>query len=80
MEVEILYFAALKDYFPSREIKQIDSNTTVAALKEILAKEIPNAEKIIKVSRVSINQRIAKESEIIPKNSSLAILPPSSGG
>ncbi|TGL55838.1 MoaD/ThiS family protein [Leptospira kemamanensis] len=80
MKVEILFFAALKDFFPSKQEKEIEANTTVTTLKELLCKENPNATKILNVSRVSINQRISKDSDLIPNNAVLAILPPSSGG
>ncbi|TGL19934.1 MoaD/ThiS family protein [Leptospira yanagawae] len=80
MEVEILYFAALKDYFPNKQQREIERETSVSTLIEILIKENPDAAKILKVCRVSINQKMAKESDTIPKNASIAILPPSSGG
>ncbi|XDD45835.1 MoaD/ThiS family protein [Leptospira sp. WS39.C2] len=80
MKVEILYFAALKDFFPPKEMVEIDPNVSVSQLKSFLCNQNPNASKIINVSRVSINQNISKENEIIPENAIIAILPPSSGG
>ncbi|TGM34829.1 MoaD/ThiS family protein [Leptospira biflexa] len=80
MKVEILCFAALKDFFPIKQTIEIEFNFNVSQLKEFLGKQNPNAVKVLNVSRVSINQRIVKEAEIIPENAIIAILPPSSGG
>ncbi|MCW7463678.1 MoaD/ThiS family protein [Leptospira limi] len=80
MKTEILFFAALKDFFTAKQITEIGEHITVTQLKELLSKQNPNASKIINVSRVSINQRIANDFEVIPENAIIAILPPSSGG
>ncbi|MBL0956343.1 MAG: MoaD/ThiS family protein [Leptospira sp.] len=80
MKAEILFFAALKDFFTAKQITEIDDDISVTQLKELLCKQNPNASKIINVSRVSINQKIVNDFDMIPKNSIIAILPPSSGG
>ncbi len=80
MKIQLLSFAALKDFFPSKQEMNLDKINTVSDLKTYLLGLNPDAEKLIKISRISINQRIAKDSDLITEGAVVALLPPSSGG
>lgn len=80
MKIQLLSFAALKDFFPSKQNLTLDGINTVSDLKTYLQGLSPEAEKLIKISRISINQTIAKDSDLITEGAIVALLPPSSGG
>ncbi|EMJ88259.1 MoaD/ThiS family protein [Leptospira meyeri] len=80
MKIQLLSFAALKDFFPPKQELTIDGIRTVLDLKKHLQNQKPEASHLIKVSRISINQTIANDSDSITEGSTVAILPPSSGG
>ncbi|TGL40344.1 MoaD/ThiS family protein [Leptospira perdikensis] len=80
MKIQLLSFAALKDYFPSKQELTFDGAKSVLELKSYLSNLNPEATNLIKISRISINQIIAKDSDSITEGAVVAILPPSSGG
>ncbi|EMY60711.1 MoaD/ThiS family protein [Leptospira terpstrae] len=80
MKIQLLSFAALKDYFPSKQELVLDGIHTVSDLKLYLRNLNPEATNLLKISRISINQTIAKDSDSLIEGSVIAILPPSSGG
>ncbi|MCG6141718.1 MoaD/ThiS family protein [Leptospira mtsangambouensis] len=80
MKIQLLSFAALKDFFPPKQELILDGIHTVFDLKNYLQNINPDAGNLIKVSRISINQIIVKDSDTITEGSIVAILPPSSGG
>jgi len=80
MEIQLLSFAALKDFFPSKQDLSLEGIKTVSDLKMYLRLRNPDATNLIKISRISINQIIAKDSDPIIDGAVVAILPPSSGG
>ncbi|TGK79149.1 MoaD/ThiS family protein [Leptospira noumeaensis] len=80
MKIQLLSFAALKDFFPSKQEMNLDGIKTVSDLKTHLLGLNPDAEKLIKISRISVNQTIAKDSDLITEGAVVALLPPSSGG
>lgn len=80
MKIQLLSFAALKDFFPSKQELILDGIKTVSDLKMYLRLRNPDATNLIKISRISINQTIAKDSDPIVDGAVVAILPPSSGG
>ncbi|EOQ98551.1 ThiS family protein [Leptospira wolbachii serovar Codice str. CDC] len=80
MKILLLSFAALKDYFPSKQELSFDGTKSVSELKSYLSNLNPDATNLIKISRISINQIIAKDSDSIVDGAVVAILPPSSGG
>ncbi|MBM9589913.1 MoaD/ThiS family protein [Leptospira sp. 201903075] len=80
MKIQLLSFAALKDFFPSKQELRFDGTKSVSELKSYLSNLKPEATNLIKISRISINQIIAKDSDSITEGAVVAILPPSSGG
>ncbi|MCW7482837.1 MoaD/ThiS family protein [Leptospira kanakyensis] len=80
MKIQLLSFAALKEFFPSKQDLSLEGINTVSDLKSYLLGLKPDAEKLIKISRISVNQTISKDSDLITEGAIVALLPPSSGG
>lgn len=80
MKIELLCFAAMKDYFPSRSSREFPDEISVSELKGILKAEKPDCSSVLNVSRIAINQQIVQDEEEIEEGSVVAVLPPSSGG
>ncbi|PJZ70068.1 molybdopterin synthase sulfur carrier subunit [Leptospira perolatii] len=80
MNITLLCFAALKDFFPASENLHLDKIGTVADLKEFLQSKEPKAAELLEVSRFAVNQSIVNEQDLLVDGSVVAVLPPSSGG
>lgn len=80
--IKVLFFANLRNKAGEKELRiDIDENTTVNDLLELIIRKYPVlrphlTEKIV----ISINQKIANRTDIIPHDAEVALLPPVGGG
>ncbi|TGN08500.1 MoaD/ThiS family protein [Leptospira ilyithenensis] len=80
MKIQLLCFAAMKDFFPAHEDLTLEGVHTLSDLKLYLQNQNPKASSLLKISRFAINQTIVSEEESIFDGAVIAVLPPSSGG
>lgn len=80
MRIELICFAGMKDFFPSKSNLDLEREKTISDLRVFLETNRPEASSLIQVSRFAINQSIVKDDEKLFEGASVAVLPPSSGG
>ncbi len=80
IQVELEFFAILKDLLLSTWLVNFDKPITIKELKNYLIEKFPQAEEVLKYSRFSTETTILNEEAIIDKNTKIYVLPPSSGG
>jgi molybdopterin converting factor small subunit len=78
--IEIITFGGLKKYFPSSTQLQIQPSVSIQELIELLITQKPEAQNLLTICQVAVNEKIANRHDIIPENCKLALLPPFSGG
>ena len=77
----IKLFASLRQAMNYDEITiDIEDDTTVFKMKEILFETFPNLKKINLPFMVAINHKYAVDSDIVTINDEIALIPPVSGG
>ncbi len=80
-KVTILFFATLRTRAERTSMDlELENDTTIAKLKEILVAQIPALEASLPSTLVSINREYAFDEDVIPENAEIALFPPVSGG
>ena len=80
MEIKILAFGITHELIGEREFTlNIDSETDVAKLRNLLYQEYPNL-KGLKSMAIACNEEYAEDHHKILPNSVIALIPPVSGG
>ena len=80
-KTKILFFATMRTRAGRSSIElELNENTTVSELKNILVEQFPALEASLHHTLVSINRDFADDEEVIPQNAEIAIFPPVSGG
>ncbi|EIE00145.1 MoaD/ThiS family protein [Leptospira licerasiae] len=80
MDIQLLFFAAVKDHFPDLKKIEVSEGHSILHLREILTHKNPDSVSILKVSRFAVDQSIVGDDYILREGSVVAVLPPSSGG
>ncbi|PJZ76200.1 MoaD/ThiS family protein [Leptospira neocaledonica] len=80
MDIQLLFFAAVKDHFPDLKKIEVSEGDSILHLRNILTHTNPGSESILKVSRFAVNQTIVGDNFVLREGSVVAVLPPSSGG
>lgn len=80
MTIKIKTFANLKDYLPEEFKMNVEENTSIRDLKELLIRRYPQIQSILDNSRFAINEEFVEDVAIIRKNQIVYIIPPVSGG
>ena len=81
MNVAILFFATLKDRAGrERLMLELDEPTTIAALKQRLAQDIPAISPSLPTALVSVNKEFAFPEDMLHDGDEVALFPPVSGG
>lgn len=75
----IQVFAVLKDYF-DKEFEIASGVTTIAALKQQLAAQNPEAVNVLELCRFAVQDKFVEQNYPITINDTICIVPPSSGG
>jgi molybdopterin converting factor subunit 1 len=80
-EIKVSFFATIKDLVGMKEtILEVEGNTNVSELKELLVLRFPNIEDAIKTAIIAVNREFAFDEDTIPESAEVAIFPPVSGG
>ncbi|MDX2189720.1 MAG: MoaD/ThiS family protein [Bacteroidota bacterium] len=77
--VKIKVFAVLKDYFPEEFEATLEKNTCQGII-EALSQLNPSSASILTSCRFAIGDSFINQSFQIPNQSTLFVIPPSSGG
>ena len=80
MKITIKTFAALKEYFPPTFEFESASILTVSDVKKELIRTKPETNNILSVSRFAVNDVFVNESTPVNDQTTVCIIPPSSGG
>lgn len=81
MQLNILFFASLKDRAGVRKVDFESSNPiTIAELKNQLAQRFPAIESLLPNCLVSVNKQFAFDGDLIAEGTEVAFFPPVSGG
>ena len=80
MNINIKTFAVLKEELGESINIEINENSKVEDLLNLLKEQYPNASGIFDSSRIATANSILEDQNIVPLNEELFILPPSSGG
>jgi molybdopterin converting factor subunit 1 len=81
MQVEVLFFATLKDQAGRERLSlTLEAEATVAALKSRLASELPALAAALPTVLTSINHEFAFAEDILQEGDEVALFPPVSGG
>lgn len=79
--IKLLFFATLRDRAGTRsEEIEISGGTTVAALKERIAKMHPAMAESVESALIAINREYADVDAVVPDGAEVALFPPVSGG
>ena len=79
--IKVRYFAAAAERAgrPADEF-DVDGVVTIAALRGLLAARHPALAPVLAQSRLAINLRFAKDSDVVDDGSEVAVIPPVGGG
>lgn len=84
IEVEVLFFGALKQYFPRRLLVKLHSPMTPESLKSELATSLSSgsdaALALLNESAVATELGVIRKGEMLPDGKEVALLPPVCGG
>jgi molybdopterin converting factor subunit 1 len=80
MTIQILFFGISADAVGNNAISfEINSNTNVAQLKNLLQLQFPNLAQLSAFA-VAVNEEYADDNQILEENNVVAVIPPVSGG
>jgi molybdopterin converting factor subunit 1 len=81
MIIEVRLFARARDLAGADRVTvNLKSNATVQDLRQTLIDSVPALASMVGLSAISVNDEFADESAILTQNSSVALIPPVSGG
>lgn len=80
MNRKIVCFAGLKKFFGDETSVDATSEATYSDVLEKLAKSHPEAEEVLKSCRIAVNEEFVPLNETIKDQTTLFLIPPSSGG
>jgi molybdopterin synthase sulfur carrier subunit len=79
--MKIYLFATLRDRAKARSIEvALDSPTTVAALRQIIAAQHTALAELLPQALVAVNQEFAFDEDAVGPDNEVALFPPVSGG
>ena len=81
MNVVVLLFAQARQIAAADKIEvELADDATVADLKQAIAQEYPDLAGLLSRSNIAIDQQYATDSDVIPADAEIAMIPPVSGG
>lgn len=81
MKIRVLFFASCRDITGQKETDvEIDSETTVGQLKNVLLSNYPDLEGLHKVLSVAVNTEYSDDTTVLHDGDEVALIPPVSGG
>lgn len=79
-KIKIVCFAGLRKYFGSETTVQVESKSTYSKIIDELILLKPEAQEILKSSRIAVNEEFVSLNETMKSENTLFLIPPSSGG
>jgi len=80
MQISVRYFAAAKDAVGHADERlDVDEGATVADIRALLQGN-PALAKVLKRSRLAVDQRFVDESSVVVAGAEVAVIPPVAGG
>jgi len=80
MKVTVQVFAALKDFFASEFVLEIEKDASVSLLVEKLSALNPGSQAVLSKCRIAINEKFVSNQYVVKDEERIFIVPPSSGG
>ncbi len=78
--IKIICFAGLRKYFGSETIVTVDSDTSYSVVIDELKALNPDATEVLSSCRIAVNEEFVSLNEVLKPESTLFLIPPSSGG
>lgn len=78
--VEVICFAGLRKYFGNGTTVLVEPEATLSELIDEMIIMKPEAEEVLRSSRIAVNEEFIAPNEHIRTERTLFIIPPSSGG
>lgn len=80
LKVEVQYFAQLAQLICSKNTETVLEGTSIQGFMQGLCENYPAAEKILKVSKVAVNEEMKELDYVLKASDALCVFPPFSGG
>lgn len=83
MQIQVRYFASLREALGPQEVVEVQSNTTLGDLRDaLIARGGPHATALARgrALRCALNQSLAAESQALGEGAEVAFFPPVTGG
>ena len=80
INVSLIFFGPLKDYFQSEKNIHIDLNTDIKTILDMLIDENKSSEALLRASRAAVDNEFVDLSRNITEGDEIYFLPPASGG
>lgn len=81
MKITVFFFATLKDISRTDKLEiEVEPGTSIAGLKNLVIRMIPDTATILPGAVASINRKFAFDEDVLSENDEVAIFPPVSGG
>lgn len=82
--ITVRYFAAAKDVV-GVAVEVVDAGhvsgaVDVGGLRGLLLSRHPGLERVLRQSRLAVNQKFAKDDDAVPDGAEVAVIPPVGGG
>ena len=78
VDIEICFFAALRERFGERALRTVQRGTTLAKLWRQLTADVPGIERL--PVRFAVRERYVEPSYVLRQGDEVSIFPPVSGG
>ena len=78
--IKIVCFAGLRKYFGSETSVDVEPEVSYSSVIDALILQNPEANEILNSSRIAVNEVFVKLSDKLKADSTLFLIPPSSGG
>ncbi len=83
IQVQLRFFAALRERLGAAETLQVPVGTTVAQLRELLQRRSADHAELLapgRAVRSALNQQLCKEDAVLSEGAEVAFFPPVTGG
>jgi sulfur-carrier protein len=80
LPIKVICFAGLRKYFGSETTVFLNSGASYSELIDELIRIKPDAEVVLKSSRIAVNEEFIKPYEKMNQVDTIMLIPPSSGG
>jgi molybdopterin synthase catalytic subunit len=79
--ITVRYFAAARDVAGvDVEVVVVDASTTIARLRALLGERHPALARVLRQSRLAVNERFVGDDVVVVAGADVAVIPPVAGG